>query len=76
MPIIVVSGNEDGEIARELLRNGFEDYIVKGGKKRNLNVLRETVDFAICRHQATRRLQDSVDQNEQSIRWLSGSYSV
>ena len=76
VPIIVVSGNEDGDIARELLKSGFEDYIVKGGKKRKLETLRETVDFAICRHQATKRLVDNVDQDAQCIRWLSGGYSV
>lgn len=76
LPIIVVTGNDDRDIARELLKNGFEDYIVKGGHKRELATLRETVEFAICRHQATKRLSDNVDQDAQCIHWLSGGYSV
>lgn len=76
VPVIVMSANADREIARQVISNGAEDYIVKGSKKRNIDLLRETIDFALCRHRATKKLVDAVEQDEHCIHWLSGGYSV
>ena len=76
VPIIVVTGDNDREIAREVLKNGAEDYIVKGGRKRDLETLRETIEFALCRHESTRTLAKTAAQEAQYIHWLTGGYSV
>ncbi|GEM_PF-1601228 len=76
VPVIVMSGNDDGKVAREVMMNGAEDYIVKGGKKRNIELLKETIDFALCRHKAVRELADAAKQGEQCVHWLTGGYSV
>jgi CheY-like chemotaxis protein len=76
IPFIVVTGDDNPEVARELLRQGFEDYIVKGGPKRHIAALRETVEFALCRHESTRRLNQEKEQGAECIRWLGGSYSA
>ena len=76
VPIIVMSGDDNKDTMREVLKNGAEDYIVKGSKKRHVDVLKETIDFALCRHQATRALVNEVVRDEQCIHWLSGGYSV
>lgn len=76
VPLIVMSGNEDQDVARTLLKKGAEDYIVKGGKKRNIDVLKETIDYALCRHESVRKLADEAEQDTQCIHWLTGGYSV
>lgn len=76
IPFVVVTGDDNPEVARELLRNGFEDYIVKGGPKRSLSALREVIDYARCRHEAMRALNSEKEQESQCIRWLTGSYSA
>lgn len=76
VPVIVVSGEDNKDIAREVLKNGAEDYIVKGGKKRHIDMLKETIDFALLRHQQVRELAAKAEQEELTIHWLSGGYSV
>jgi len=71
-----MSGNEDREIARELIKNGAEDYIVKGGKKRHTDLLRETIEFAMARHKNVKDLASAAEQKEQCVHWLTGGYSV
>ena len=76
VPVIVMSANDDREIAREVISKGAEDYIVKGSRRRNIDLLKETIDFALCRHRATRKLVDAVERDAHCIHWLSGGYSV
>lgn len=76
VPIIVMSGNDDRAIAREVIKSGAEDFIVKGGKKRHVDMLRETIDFALCRHHAVRELADTAEREGQCIHWLTGGYSA
>lgn len=76
VPVIVMSGDGDPAVARAVVSAGAEDYIVKGGKKRHVDMLKETIDLALCRHKAVRELADSAEKGEQCIQWLSGGYSV
>ena len=76
VPVIVMTGENDHDIAREVMKNGAEDYIVKGGKKRHADMLKETIDFALLRHRQTRDLAARAAQNEQCVHWLTGGYTV
>lgn len=76
VPIIVMSGHDDEAIKREVIIKGAEDYIVKGGKKRHVDMLKETIDFALCRHKAVRDLAEAVEQEAQCVHWLTGGYTL
>ena len=56
IPIIVLSGESDIEMAREALRNGALDYLVKGQLDGNL--LDHAVCFAAERHALQRELEE------------------
>ncbi len=75
-PVIVMTGDGDETVARELLKRGAEDFIVKGSSKRNLDALKETIEFAICRHETVRNLARQADEEKMCVRWLTGGYSV
>ncbi len=76
LPIIVLSGDDNPAIARSVLQRGAEDYIVKGGRKRQVDMFKETIEFALCRHHALRTLADTAEKEEECIRWLTGGYSA
>lgn len=76
VPVIVMSANDDFKIKREVIKNGAEDYIVKGGKKRHVDMLRETIEFAVSRHKKVRSLAETAEQDAQCIHWLTGGYTV
>ena len=56
IPIIVLTGQDDVEMAREALRNGALDYVVKGQLDGNLLV--HAVRFAAERHALQRELEE------------------
>lgn len=76
IPIIISTGDDNKELAKELLSEGAADYIVKGSGRRSSDLLQETVEYAISRHLAVKKLNDKLLQDEQSIHWLTGGYSV
>ena len=76
VPVIVLTADNDKDIARELLKNGAEDFIVKGSRKRNFEMLRESIDFALYRHELVRLLSCRAEKDRQAARWMSGAYSV
>lgn len=76
IPVIISTGDEDPELAAELLQEGAADYIVKGGARRRSDLLKETVYYALSRHHAFRKLNDELAAGKHSIHWLSGGYSV
>ena len=76
IPVIVMSANDDKDVARDILRRGAEDYIVKGGKKRSTDMLKESIEFALCRHDLLKKLSSRVTQDDQQMHWVTGGYSV
>ena len=61
-PIIIFSSNDDLEYAREAIRQGAQEYIVKGTI--NARILVRAVIFAIERHHAQRILQNRVAKDQ------------
>ncbi|HTD65016.1 MAG TPA: PAS domain S-box protein [Candidatus Limnocylindria bacterium] len=56
-PIIVISGTDDEELALAAVREGAQDYLVKG--RFDAAGLRRAIKYAIERHQIEQALQDS-----------------
>ena len=56
-PIVVLTGLDDGQMAREALRRGAQDYLVKGSY--NPGLLAKTVQHALQRHAVTAALHAS-----------------
>ena len=56
-PIIVVSGTDDEELALTAVREGAQDYLVKG--RFDAHSLRRTIKYAIERHRIERTLIES-----------------
>jgi serine phosphatase RsbU (regulator of sigma subunit) len=65
-PVVVLTGNDDDQLALEALRHGAQDYLVKGqvGPQRLVHALH----FAISRHHAQARLVSDHLQNEAELR--------
>src|ERR1051325_9778086 len=57
MPIIVLSGTDDENMAFKAVREGAQDYLVKG--KVDTHVLIRSITYAIERHRAEQALQES-----------------
>src|SRR5258706_247278 len=57
MPIIVLSGTDDETMAIKAVREGAQDYLVKG--KADTHVLTRSITYAIERHRAEQALQES-----------------
>src|SRR5687767_14010532 len=56
-PIIVISGTDDEELALKAVREGAQDYLVKG--RFDAQSLRRALNYAIERQRAERALSDS-----------------
>lgn len=65
VPIVVLSGNTNDEVALEALERGAQDYLVKGTVSGDLLV--RMLRYAITRHRLARELQ----QSEQRLRLLA-----
>lgn len=60
LPIIVLSGLKDEELAIKAVRNGAQDYLVKG--QVNGNLLVRAIQYAIERKRIEERLRESEDK--------------
>jgi len=76
IPVIVMSANNDRAVALDVMRRGAEDYIVKGGKKRDVDLLKETIEFSLCRHDLLKKLSSRLAEDNQKMHWVTGGYSV
>jgi PAS domain S-box-containing protein len=63
-PIIVISGTDDEQLALAAVREGAQDYLVKG--RFDAGGLRRAIQYAIEREQSERALQES----EKHYKWL------
>ena len=80
IPIVVLTGLEDHDLALALIREGAEDFVNKGLMREKPELLRDVLEFATCRHQL---LGDTNKKNEQKVKdkddvisWMSGGYSI
>jgi putative two-component system response regulator len=62
VPVVVVTGSDDRELAREAVRRGAQDYLVKGAFD-GASLLR-AVHYAVDRHHLVRQLRESSRQLE------------
>lgn len=80
IPIVVLTGMEDHELALALVREGAEDFVNKGLIHEKPELLRNALEFASCRHELIgdvhKKHQDAVNEKEELIAWMHGGYSV
>jgi two-component system sensor histidine kinase UhpB len=80
IPVVVLTGMEDHELALALVREGAEDFVNKGLIHGKPELLRDVLEFAACRHQAVgdanRKHEASLKEKDEVISWMSGDYSV
>ena len=78
IPIVVLTGNEDHTLALSLLRAGAEDFVNKGQIQSRPELLRDTVEFASCRHELMgdthRKHQELMREKDEVISWMGGDY--
>ncbi len=65
VPIVVLTGREDKELARQTVRTGAEDYLFK--REMNASLLAHALIYAIERKEARRALQEAHDTLEQRV---------
>jgi len=70
VPIVVLSGRDDDELALAAIRAGAQDYVVKGRDQSPDGLLR-AVRFAIERRRAQERSEDLLRANEDRWRTLT-----
>lgn len=79
IPIVVLTGMEDHNLALALVRAGAEDFVNKGLIHDKPELLRDTVEFASCRHQLMddthRKHQALMKEKDEVISWMGGDYS-
>ena len=80
IPVVVLTGLEDHDLALALVREGAEDFVNKGLMLDKPEVLRDVLEFAACRHQLMgdthKKHQESIKEKDEVISWMSGDYSV
>ncbi|MBU6474380.1 MAG: response regulator [Alphaproteobacteria bacterium] len=80
VPIVVLTGMEDHELALALVREGAEDFVNKGLIHEKPELLRNALEFASCRHELIgdvhKKHQKNIDEKDEIIAWMSGGYSV
>lgn len=60
VPIVVLTGLDDEEMARQALQSGAQDYLLKGN--RNREALLRAMRFAIERHQSQKNLVQQLEK--------------
>ncbi len=80
IPIVVLTGMEDHELAVSLVRAGAEDFINKGLIHKNPELLRNVLEFASCRHELMgdvhKKHQEAINEKDEVIAWMNGGYSI
>ena len=80
IPVIILTGMEDYDLAIALMKEGAEDFVGKNLAHERPELLRKTLDFALCRHRVMREINEkaheTLQQKDMVISWMSGDYSV
>lgn len=64
LPIIVLTGTTDAQVGLEAVKDGAQDYLVKG--EVDANLLQRSINYAIQRHRAEAQAQELVTGQERS----------
>lgn len=79
IPVVILTSVSDRQLALGIVDSGAENYVKKAAVSQNPEILRDAVEFAICRHKHMmniRREQDRELQKKQEvIEWMTGGYS-
>jgi len=80
IPVIVLTGMEDHDLAVNLVEEGIEDFINKKILHTKPKVLKNAIDFAVSRHHHNQKLEEKsqslIAEKDEIISWMSGDYSV
>jgi DNA-binding NtrC family response regulator len=80
IPIVILTGMNDHELALSFVREGAEDFVNKSLLHDKPELLRDVLAFAACRHQLLgdldRKHKEHIRDKEMVISWMSGDYSV
>lgn len=80
IPIVILTGLEDHDLALSLVREGAEDFVNKGLMREKPELLRDILEFATCRHQLmgdnNKKHEQKIKDRDEVISWMNGGYSI
>src|ERR1039457_2126457 len=65
LPIVVLTGNKDEQMGLDAIKEGAQDYLVKGQTEKNL--LTRSINYAVERKQAANALKELNDTLEERV---------
>lgn len=71
VPVVVLTGLDDQDLALSAIRNGAQDYLVKGETDRQL--LERTIGYALERHQLRQELEKSMERMRLAARVMEAA---
>lgn len=75
-PVIILTSVNDQDLAVSLVDGGAQDYVRKSTISAEPQLLRDAITFAIHRHSSLRAKEHQLEEKENIIQWITGSYSV
>lgn len=79
IPVVVLTGVADHDLALGLVKEGAEDFLNKSLLSDHPTLIKKALDYALCRHERhgeiRKRTQDTIHEKDQIISWMSGSYT-
>jgi two-component system sensor histidine kinase UhpB len=80
IPIVVLTGLEDHDVALSLMKEGAEDFVNKGLIQEKPESLGNIIEFAACRHRLvkdnSKQYEEKIKDKDDVISWMGGGYSV
>lgn len=80
MPLVILTGAQDHDLALKLMEEGAEDFICKNQIFSAPDSLRNAIEFAVRRHDLLRmtdkKAEDAKAEKDMLMSWMNGDYSV
>jgi two-component system sensor histidine kinase UhpB len=80
IPIVVLTGLEDHDLAVSLVKEGAEDFVNKGLIHEKPELLRNALEFAASRHKlvsdSNKEYEKKIKSKDDVISWMGGGYSI
>ncbi len=76
LPIVVITGNGNGELGMESVKNGAQDYLVKGLTPAPRYQMVQVLQYAIQRNEAEKKIRKSAKLLRCSIDGLSANIAI